>query len=79
MAKEYEVPEFNPSVLCPMCREHSNVFEGEGVIGGGNGPYTMCDKCGMIVTKSFGEKPEPDIIEGEFTEVDSHDAEKDKD
>jgi hypothetical protein len=72
MRKEYKAPEYNEAVMCPDCMERSDVIVGlYGLFGGGEGPYTMCADCGLIVTKSFAcdshEKPEP--IDVEFSEV----------
>ena len=72
MAKEREIPEYNEAVMCPTCGELGNVISGYGLIGGGCGPYTMCDRCGDLLTKSQDEeaKIEPlPIIDTEATEV----------
>ena len=60
MAREYDPPEYNVAIMCPDCGEKSDVMELYGIIGGGLGPYTMCDRCGMIVTKSFDSHGEED-------------------
>jgi len=62
MAREYEVPEYNEAIMCPECGEKSDVITGlYGLFGGGLGPYTCCEKCGMIVTKSYdGGKDAPE-------------------
>jgi len=69
MAKEYQPPEFNEAVLCPDCGESSDTMSGYGVIGGGSGPYTMCSRCGIVVTKSFEEPGDPRVIDTTATEV----------
>lgn len=77
MARVYQPPPYNEAVMCPNCGEDADVLTGmHGIIGGGSGPYTCCELCGLVITKSFddGQEADPTIIEGEFTNV-----EEDKD
>lgn len=50
-----ELPQFDPTVRCtkPDCVwEKACVTIGYGIFGGGIGPYTICDGCGVVLTKS---------------------------
>lgn len=80
MARTYIPPEYNEAVMCPNCGEDSDILvDMWGIIGGGNGRYTCCATCGLVVTKTFSDEAEPDIIEGEFTDGQRGEIEKDKD
>jgi len=66
MPRVYEPPEYNEAVMCPNCGDKSDVLCNlHGMIGGGEGRYTMCAECGCIVTKSFDDGYNPKEIEGE--------------
>lgn len=45
------IPEFDPTV---RCKDHptSPVHENYGLAGGGFGPYTVCDSCCKVLSKS---------------------------
>jgi hypothetical protein len=72
VVKEYAPPPYNMAVMCPECGEKSEVSDGFGLLGGGYGPYTTCDRCGMIVTKTDMSDVEgtPPVIDTTATEVD---------
>ena len=55
-----EVPEYDEEVTCknPECiHVEASVLTGlYGAFGGGLGPYTMCENCGEVLTKSEDEE-----------------------
>lgn len=50
-----DTPEFDEALNCPECGDKANVLSGHGIIGGGIGPYTMCEHCGFLISKSQDE------------------------
>jgi hypothetical protein len=59
-----EIPQYDPRLLCVACGDKTKIVEGFGVFGGGGvGPYTLCDNCGHIITKSHEEKEGTNVTE----------------
>lgn len=61
-ARKYVPNEYDESVRCPNCDpdEADVLFELHGVFGGGGpGKYTMCENCGMVLTKTCDSDKEP--------------------
>lgn len=54
-------PDFNPDMKCPQCGGPTSFHFG--LAGGGYGPYTYCDACDAVTSKS----DEDDLISGRVT------------
>lgn len=50
--KRPDLPEYDDSVFCHKCDSIEHIETGFGLAGGGFGPYTFCNHCGCVVTKS---------------------------
>lgn len=46
------LPEFDESVPCKHCGPGHKVVASFGLAGGGFGPYTVCESCSTVITKS---------------------------
>jgi len=47
-----DVPEYDEKLKC-IEHPHGVVLTGYGLIGGGIGPYTFCQSCGYVISKSL--------------------------
>lgn len=54
---ENGLPEFNQNIECAV-HPSAQIVEGFGLAGGGFGPYTMCERCCRILTKSVEKDDE---------------------
>lgn len=65
-----EIPQYDPRLLCVACGDKTRIVEGYGVLGGGGiGPYTFCDNCGHVITKSYEEREGTNVVEGDESSV----------
>lgn len=49
--KRPELPEYDEQLRCPN-HQITPTMRGYGIAGGGIGPYTVCRRCGRVVSKS---------------------------